>query len=93
MRVTPEILRQEFISLDTEVVRSSNSSLVGVAGKVVDETRNTLVIRNKTKNRIVIKDVSVFIFTLSDGTIVEIDGKAIVGRPENRVKKRIRGRW
>ena len=93
MRITPEILRQEFISLDTEVVRSSNSSLVGVAGKVVDETRNTFVIRSKTQNRTVIKDVSVFIFTMPDGTIVEIDGKTIVGSPENRVKKRIRGRW
>ena len=40
-----------------------------------------------------IKDISTFHFYFPDGTVVEIDGKAIVGRPENRVKRRVRRRW
>jgi len=93
MRVTPAVLQQEFIGLNARVVKSSQPNYVGISGKVVDETRNTLVILSENKKKIVIKDVAIFYFTLPDGTIVEIDGKAIVGRPENRVKKRARRRW
>ena len=93
MKVTPEIVQQELIGLDAKVVRSSNSDCVGLEGKVLDETRNTISILHKNKKRTVIKKTSVFDFTMLDGTIVEIEGKAIIGRPEVRVKKRVRRRW
>jgi len=93
MRVTPTVLQQELIGLNARVVKSSQLNYVGISGKVVDETRNTLVILSENRKKIVIKNVATFHFTLPDGTIVEIDGKAIVGRPENRVKKRARRRW
>ena len=93
MRVTPAILRHEFIGLDAKVVRSTNPDYVGITGKVIDETRNTLVIRHKNKDKVVVKNTAVFHFILSDGTIVEIEGDAIVGRPEDRLKKRPRRRW
>lgn len=93
MRVTPAILRHEFIGLDAKVVRSTHPDYVGITGKVIDETRNTLVIRQKNKDKVVVKNTAVFHFTLPDGTIVEIEGNAIVGRPEDRLKKRRRRRW
>lgn len=93
MRVTPAILRHEFIGLDAKVVRSTHPDYVGITGKVIDETRNTLVIRQKNKDKVVVKNTAVFHFTLPDGTIVEIEGNAIVGRPEDRLKKRPRRRW
>ncbi|MFQ6073714.1 MAG: ribonuclease P protein component 1 [Candidatus Bathyarchaeia archaeon] len=93
MRVTPAILQHEFIGLDVKVVRSTHPDYVGITGMVIDETRNTLVIRNKDKDKVVVKSTSVFHFILPEGTIVEIEGDAIVGRPEDRVKKRPRRRW
>ena len=93
MRVTPAILQHEFIGLDAKVVRSTHPDYVGITGKVIDETRNTLVIRHKNKDKVVVKNTAVFHFTLPDGTIVEIEGNAIVGRPEDRLKKRPRRRW
>ncbi len=93
MRITPNLLRQEFVGLDAKVVKSSNSSQTNISGKIIKETRNTLVILHKDTEKTVIKDVAVFHFIMPDGTVVEIDGKAIVGRPENRLKKRIRRRW
>ena len=33
-------------------------------------------------------DVSVFQFKVPDGTIVEIDGKILLNRPEDRIKRR-----
>lgn len=93
MKVTPSIVKREFIGLNAEVVESSNPTCVGISGKVVDETRNVLTIMHQDRKKAIIKDTAVFHFTLSDGTVVEIDGKVIVGRPEDRVKKRFRRLW
>lgn len=93
MKVTPAMVQQELVGLDAKIVRSSNPDCVGLEGKVIDESRNTFLILHKNKKRIIIKDTSVFDFTLPDGTIVELDGEAIIGRPEVRVKKRVRRRW
>ncbi|UCC58498.1 MAG: ribonuclease P protein subunit [Candidatus Bathyarchaeum sp.] len=93
MKVTASIVQHEFIGLETTVVKSSNPDVVGIAGRVVDETRNTLTILHNGKRRVVIKDTSIFDFVMPDGTVVEIDGKVIVGRSEDRIKKRPRRLW
>jgi len=93
MKVTPAIIRHEFIGLNVEVVRSPNPNYKGIKGKVINETRNTLVVLHKNQNKTIIKEAAVFHFTMPDGTIVEIDGKTIIGRPENRVKKQVTRRW
>jgi ribonuclease P protein subunit POP4 len=62
-------------------------------GRVIDETRNTFTILHKGEKKVVVKEVAVFHFTLPDGTVIEIDGKVMVGRPEDRIKRRIRRRW
>ena len=94
MTVTPSIVQHEFIGLKTKVVKSSNPDLVGIKGKVVDETRNTFTIsQNDGEKKVVIKDTVVFDLVLPDGTVVEMDGKVIMGRPEDRLKKRPRRLW
>jgi len=93
MKVTPAIVQQELIGLDAKVVRSSHPGYVGILGRVLDETRNTIIILHENKKKIIIKSTAVFHFTMPDGIIVEIDGKAIIGRPEDRIKKRVRRRW
>jgi ribonuclease P protein subunit POP4 len=43
--ITPgNILRHELIGLPVEVVHASNPAQQGIAGRVVDETRNMVVI-------------------------------------------------
>ena len=93
MKVTPAVVQQELVGLNAKVVRSSHPGYVGIAGKVLDETRNTILILHKNKKKIVIKNTAVFNFTMPDGTIVEIEGKAIIGRPEARIKKRVKRLW
>lgn len=93
MKVTPAIIQYEFIGLDAKVVKSSHPGYVGIEGCVVDETRNTLVIAHENKSKIIAKKTAIFHFTMPDGTVVEIDGRVIAGRPEDRTKKRLRRRW
>jgi len=93
MRVTPAFVQNEFIGLNAKVMKSTNPNYMGISGKVIDETRNTFVIRHENKDKVVVKNAAVFHFTMPDGTIVEVNGNTIIGRPEDRVKKRLRRRW
>jgi len=93
MKVTANIIRCEFIGTKVRVANSNHSEYVGISGKIIDETRNTFTILKKGKRKIVMKDSTVFHFKFPDGTVIEIDGKLLTGRPENRLKKRIRRLW
>jgi len=93
VKVTPDIIRYEFIGTEAKVVKSANPYSVGIKGKVLDETRNTFTILHNGERKMIIKETSVFHFKFPDGTVVEIDGKLLVGRPEDRLKKRVRRLW
>jgi len=93
MNVTPDIVRCEFIGTHAKISKSSHRGNVGISGKILDETRNTFTILHDGKTKTIIKDANVFHFTLHDDTVVEIDGRILVGRPEDRLKKTIRRLW
>jgi ribonuclease P protein subunit POP4 len=93
MKVTPDIIRYEFIGTEAEVAQSPHEGYVGVGGKVVGETKNTFTFLNQGKRRSVIKESAIFNFKFDDGTIVQINGKLLVGRPEDRLKKSVKRLW
>jgi len=93
IRISSSIVQDEFLGLESMVVKSLNPNTVGIAGKVVHETRNTFTISQNGEHKVLVKDTSVFSFIMTDGTVVEIDGKTIMGRPEDRIKKRLRRLW
>lgn len=75
-----------FIGLIIKILNSSDKSLIGLKGKVVDETKNLLVIEVKGKEKKIPKASCSFLFYLKDEKIV-VDGKKIAFRPEERPKK------
>jgi ribonuclease P protein subunit POP4 len=93
MKVTPDIIRCEFIGNKAKVAKSMHPGYLGISGKIVDETRNTFTILHKGEKKKVIKNMAVFHFKFPDGTIVEIDGKILTGRPEDRLKRHVRRLW
>lgn len=93
MRITPDVVRYEFIGRRAEVAKIIDSNDVSVSGVVVDETRNTFILMADRKRKTVVKESSVFRFELPDQAIVEIEGRLLVGRPEDRLKKRIKRLW
>jgi ribonuclease P protein subunit POP4 len=93
MKMTPDIIRCEFIGTEAKVSKSQDSSYIGLSGRVIDETRNTFAILHEGKRMIVAKDSALFHFKFPDGAIIEIDGKLLVGRPEDRLKRHVRRLW
>ena len=83
------ILRHEFIGLQVKVTQSSHNRLIGIKGKVIDETKKTIKIEDSNgEEKIIPKKVAVFRFKLPDGTEVDVEGRIITIRPEDRIKKR-----
>lgn len=93
MKVTPSIIRGEFIGTEGKIAKSPNPNYAGLYGKIINETKNTFTLLHEGKAKSVVKDSAVFHFKFSDGTIAEIDGKLLVGRPEDRLKKSIKRLW
>lgn len=93
MKVTPDIIRYEFIGVEGKIAKSPHEGYVGLGGKVIGETKNTFTFQSRGKTKRVIKESAIFNFKFDDGTIVEIDGKLLVGRPEDRLKKSIKRLW
>jgi len=93
MKAAATIAQGELIGLHAKIVKSTNPSNTGISGKVIDETQNTIVIKQNANNKTIIKETAVFQFTLPSGTVVEVEGTTILGRPENRVKKKPKRRW
>ncbi|MEE8355601.1 MAG: ribonuclease P protein component 1 [Candidatus Bathyarchaeia archaeon] len=86
------ILRHELIGLKANVINSTNPSHCAVEGFIVDESMKTLVIEQDGVSKRVPKRDATFIIKLPSG-LVEIKGAALYGRPEDRVKKKIKRRW
>jgi ribonuclease P protein subunit POP4 len=93
VKVTPDIIRYELIGTHAKVARSPHGNYVGLKGRVVDETKNTFLLRCRNEMKRVIKENAVFHFRFEDGTVVEVDGALLVGQPEGRLKKTIRRLW
>ena len=88
MPITPENLAvHELIGLRACVAESLSLPHRGLEGMVVDETKNTLVLRTGTGEKTVPKKGCVFRFRLPDGRQAMLDGGKIAFRPYDRPKK------
>jgi RNase P/RNase MRP subunit p29 len=72
------VWKKELIGSSIEIVESKNQSLVGFKGTIIDETKNSLLIKNGKIKRILKSHVKIKI-----GDKI-IDGKKILKSPENR---------
>jgi len=87
MRTPKNILQHELIGLRCRVVAARNPAQVGISGVIRDETMKTLVIGNRR-----IEKAGATFRVWLESTAVDIDGDAILARPEERIKKMTK-RW
>jgi ribonuclease P protein subunit POP4 len=86
-RNNEDIARGALIRLDVEVMSSSDPTLTGMRGMVVDETKNTITVRTHNGDKKVPKDVAVFRFSPSKGQGITLEGRSFALRPEDRLRK------
>jgi ribonuclease P protein subunit POP4 len=88
--ITPyNIMRHELTGLNARVVEATHNGY-GCEGVIVAETRNTIDIEHEGKIKRLPKDCIVLELDLPGKCVVRIDGKLLVARPEDRIKKKYR---
>jgi len=87
-----DLVLHELIGLEAKVVSSTNKQLEGLSGKIIDESRNMLVIETPKGEKRLAKQDCVFSFHLPSGEWMRVDGKILLARPEDRIKKKLR-KW
>ena len=79
-------MKREFIGLEVEVIGTSHPGFQDLRGRVVDESRNTLIIERDGRELRIPKPGNEFQFTFQ-GDKIAIKGDEIRHRPEDRIKK------
>ena len=87
------IVRHELIGLEAEITKSTDAKKAGTKGTIIDETKKMLLFRTAKGEIFAEKSTSVFRLILPDGKKVEIEGKLLLGRSEERIKKKFPQKW
>lgn len=74
------------IGVEIKVTDSKNKADIGIEGKVIDETRDTLMIETKKGVKRMIKDKITIQLKKEK---ITLKGSLLAGRPEDRIKKKI----
>lgn len=80
------LLAHELIGLWAKVVKSTDPNKEGLAGIIIDETKNTIKIETKKGIKMLPKKEIVLEVKLPSGEKTCIDCKQIMFRPEDRTK-------
>ncbi len=80
------IVLNELIGLKVRVLDAADKNTKGASGRVIDETKNTLVIRHAKGNRTIVKRGTVFRFYAQAGSFI-VRGEEINFRPFERIEK------
>lgn len=91
MAITPyNILRHELVGLKATVAGSTDAGLVGLSGVIMDETQKTITLKGPRGPKKVPKECTTLSIHTDGGDELLINGSLILGRPEERIKKKIR---
>ena len=82
-----DILTSELIGKDIEIMEAKNKSLLGLKGKVIDETKNTITIIRDGKKKMILKQ-NIKMAVKMNGKKILVDGKLLARRPEDRLQAR-----
>ena len=77
----------EMIGLNVRVSVSKDTQKQALQGKIVDETQRTFTIEMQNgMEKIIPKNESTFAFDLTQGEVIEVEGKNILYTPVERLK-------
>ncbi|MDP8889233.1 MAG: ribonuclease P protein subunit [Thermoproteota archaeon] len=85
------ILSRGIVGLSAKILESSDSTLQGIVGTIVFETKNTIFIRKDSIVRQVAKRAVKMLQLQTLSCACFISGSALIGRPEDRISRLNKG--
>ena len=84
MITVDNITSHEFIGLDTEITQSTNPQVVGLNGRIINETKSMFTINTDKGAKLIPKSQNSWKFSIGDQDVV-VDGTKIAKRPFDRI--------
>jgi len=78
------ITSHEFIGLDTEIIQSTNPQVIGLNGRIINETKSMFTINTKNGSKSIAKSTNSWKFSIKGKDIV-VKGSKITKRPFDRI--------
>ena len=78
------ITSHEFIGLDTEIIQSTNPQVIGLNGRIINETKSMFTINTKKGSKSIAKSTNRWKFSIRGKDIV-VEGSKITKRPFDRI--------
>ena len=85
MITAENIYSHEFIGMNAEIVQSSNPQIIGLNGRINNETKSMFTISTNKGVKSIPKAQSHWKFTLENKDTVIVDGTKIAKRPFDRI--------
>lgn len=84
MITSDNIRSHEFIGLDTEISESTNPQVIGLNGRIINETKSMFTINTENGMRSIAKSTSSWKFSIQNKDII-VNGARIAKRPFDRL--------
>ena len=84
MITSDNIRSHEFIGLDTEIVQSTNPQVIGLNGRIINETKSMFTINTENGVKSIAKSTNEWKFLIQNKDVI-VDGSKIAKRPFDRL--------
>ena len=84
MITADNIRSHEFIGLHTEISESTNPQVIGLNGRIINETKSMFTINTENGSRSIAKSTSSWKFSIQNKDII-VKGTSIAKRPFDRL--------
>ena len=84
MITSDNIRSHEFIGLDTEIVQSTNPQVIGLNGRIINETKSMFTINTENGIKSIAKSTNDWKFSIQNKDVI-VDGSKIAKRPFDRL--------
>ena len=84
MITADNITSHEFIGLNTEIVESTNQQVIGLNGRIENETKSMFTINTENGMRSIAKSTSNWKFSIDNSDVI-VEGSKIAKRPFDRI--------
>ena len=78
------ISRHELIGLDTEILKSNNSQVVGLNGRIINETKSMFTLNTEKGTKMIPKLTNDWGFSIKGKNLI-VKGTTITKRPYERI--------
>ena len=78
------ISRHEFTGLDTKVISSSNSQVIGLNGTIINETKSMFTLNTEKGTKMIPKLTNDWGFSIKGKNLI-VKGRTITKRPHERI--------